>query len=50
MKGLWDKAKSGKGEGYVIENEVLFRNTKEKHGERRKQLVIPFKYREEMKY
>ena len=48
LKGLWDKAKSGKSEEYVIENEMLFRVTKEKHGERRKQLVIPCKYREEI--
>ena len=27
LKGLWDKAKSGKSE-YIIENEVLFRVTK----------------------
>ena len=35
LKGLWDKAKSNRSKEYVIENKVLFRVTKEKHGERR---------------
>ena len=48
LKGLWDKAKSGKSEEYIIKNERLFLVTKEKLGETRKQLVISFKYRKEM--